>query len=198
MITLAEQVRISAETDASEWPAEVNCYLTVNSRRITNHWEDEISSLNHHRIHLKGPWNYDWIADVEASNTAGRASAVSAPSRSGRVNMPSPWQAIFGKLAGTGRFTRRFGCPTNLAPTDRIYLVFDGIGGEAVVYVNDHCVDAMNEEGIAKEFEITERLRTSNLLAVTIRFDPQDRPEIPGGLWAPVAIEIRPESKTDT
>ncbi|MGH7129010.1 MAG: NRDE family protein, partial [Planctomycetaceae bacterium] len=78
-----------------------------------------------HRIHLRGPWDYEWL-----STSADSRIAV-APA--GRMKMPASWRDRFGEAAGTVRFRRRFHRPTNLEPRERVFLVFDGIGGRGSV-----------------------------------------------------------------
>lgn len=133
-----------------------------------------------HRIHLKGPWQYEWL---------GAGDAHLPFPRSGRVTMPADWQSLFGERSGTARFTRRFHRPTNLEPHERVLLAFDGVGGAARIALNGRSLGVIDAPARSARFVVTEFLSLNNELAVELRFDP-DRCGQPGGLWGPVAIEI--------
>lgn len=139
---------------------------------------------NAHRIHLKGPWEYRWIAGTEPAS----------PEHSGRVKMPCDWQSIFDQRAGTVRFARRFHKPTGLEPGDTVWLLFDGIGGEISLWLNGEPL-AMNTPPVsaihspALATEITNRLGPSNEIALEVTFDPLLSKER-GGLWGPVSVVI--------
>ena len=64
-------------------------------------------------------------------------------------------------------------------------MVFEGLGGEAKVMLNDHELSGMN----SRRFSITELLQPTNDLQVEIAFAPSQTPE-PGGLWGFVVLEI--------
>jgi hypothetical protein len=127
-----------------------------------------------HRMRLNGPWQYEWGAGAE----------------SGRVKLPSDWETLFGRRAGTVRFRRRFGRPTNLRVLDRVYVAFERIGGTARISVNGTPLGTVNGATQTVRFGMTKLLRESNQLEVELTFDPSRSPGIKGGLWAPIAIEI--------
>lgn len=137
-----------------------------------------------HRMRLKGPWEYEWLA--------GPFPADEKPSvpKTGRVKMPVHWRTAFGTAAGRVRFRRRFGLPTNLDPGERVCLAFDGIGGDAEVTLNDRPLIRLQSSEETVRIEITAQLQRRNELAVEVEFDPQQEADKPGGLWAPVALEI--------
>ncbi|HUG94317.1 MAG TPA: hypothetical protein VML55_26035 [Planctomycetaceae bacterium] len=139
--------------------------------------------MNVHRIHLKGPWEIEWLGPEQPADE--RAAGPR------RVHMPAPWEALFGDAAGTARFRRRFNRPTNLDPQERVFIVFDGIGGQANVSLNARCVGTVAEAAPAAEFDVTAVLESRNVLIVDVAFNPAERPQQPGGLWAAVALEIR-------
>jgi hypothetical protein len=140
-----------------------------------------------HRIRLKGPWDYEWVASDDAA-TIEPGSAV------GRVKMPADWQSTFGNRSGTVRFHRRFHRPTNLEPYERVSIAFDGIGGAGEVWLNGRKLGAFGVEDKVLCFEVTPCLEMRNELIVEVCFDPSASGRQPGGLWGPVAIEIRGES----
>jgi beta-galactosidase/beta-glucuronidase len=129
-----------------------------------------------HRMHLKGPWNTRWLNRDE-------------PAR--QVVMPSDWQSLFGDEAGTVEFRRKFNQPTNLEPHEHVWVVFDGILGAAQARLNGQRLGRIADNVTTAEFEITPHLRLHNELVVELTFDPQSAGGVPGGLWGPVALEIR-------
>jgi len=131
-----------------------------------------------HRINLKGPWDYEWLD----------GPAVPASS-DGRVTMPAEWNALFGPVAGRAVFRRRFHSPTNLEPDDRVWLVFDRVGGRGTVAVNGEVVGKLTSSDQSQRFDMAARLQPFNEAAVELEFDPATDAN-PGGLYAPVAIEI--------
>ena len=132
-----------------------------------------------HRMHLKGPW------EIEIPE-GGDLAAVPR-----RVKLPASWQELFGDFRGTLRFCRRFHKPTNLDEHERVWLVFDGLGGLARVYVNDQELGTVGPTTPTGEFDITPLLQFTNRLHVDVGFIEPAASTAPGGLWAPVALEIR-------
>lgn len=128
-----------------------------------------------HRIHLKGPWEYEWISS-------------SADGPRGRVTMPADWQSLFGEAAGRARFVRTFHRPSNL-DDETVWLTFDGVGGEGPVTVNGVDVGRLVCCSGPQRFDVTPHLQFFSELAVELQYDPQRDAE-PGGLFAPVALEI--------
>ena len=135
-----------------------------------------------HRIHLKGPWEYEWLGPFWEDLPF---------EKRGRLRMPVSWESAFGRTVGMVRFSRRFHQPTNLDPHERVLLVFDGIGGQGTVRLNDNALGAVEASAGRLEFDVTENLRPSCELTVELEFDPAGQGKTPGGLWGPVAIEIR-------
>jgi hypothetical protein len=160
-----------------------------------------------HRIHLKGPWHYEWLGGVQppvpglpavpVGGTPVTRSSGRDPARprrlpgEHRVHMPTTWQSLFGDTAGTARFRRRFHRPTNLDPDERVFLVFDGIGGRAEIRLNGRQFSSIDAAACPAGFDVTALLAPRNELTVDVVFDPDKVPGQPGGLWAPVALEIR-------
>lgn len=151
-----------------------------------------------HRIRLRGPWEYEWLAPPLQPPEQQDRSDTKCPAAQGRVKMPIDWRSLFGDRVGKVRFRRRFGCPTNLEPHERVFLVFDGIGGEAQVTLNDRPLGAIAAEKDTAEFEVTGLLNWRNQMTVDIDFDPARSPGRPGGLWAAVVLEMRWESGTES
>ena len=151
----------------------------------------QIDRMSPHRIHLKGPWHYEWVSPrLSVSNVVDRVEVGEFPGE-GKVAMPASWQSIFGDVSGTVRFLRRFGRPTNLESDERVFIVFDGVGGSADIAVNDRKLGKFADPDRGIGFEVTNLLQESNQLVVELEFDVERAGGKPGGLWAPVAIEIR-------
>ena len=129
---------------------------------------------------LKGPWEVRRLDREE-------------PSR--RVTMPASWQAIFpGSSAGRAEFRRKFNQPTNLETHEHVWIVFQGVRGVAWVDLNGQRLGGINIGDETTEFEITSHLALRNELVVQLTFSDNDSPDQPGGLWGPVALEIRGEA----
>ena len=136
--------------------------------------------MNVHRIRLRGPWHYEWVTNP-------KPDAVS-----GRVSLPQEWRELFGDSAGCVRFRRTFHCPTSLATTSRVDLVFEGIGGAVNVCLNGQELtqaDNAIEEGLPIRFQIGDLLLPTNDLQVEVAFQPNET-QNPGGLWGLVVLEI--------
>jgi hypothetical protein len=139
--------------------------------------------MSSHTIRLIGPWQVQWIAPADA------AGLFDTPQS---VTMPREWTSLFGDRAGTARFTRGFNCPTNLDVTERVVVVFDGVGGSGEVRINDVALGEIAAEVDATAFDITSQLRKRNELVVELTFDPR-KSVPPGGLYDVVALRIDAE-----
>lgn len=130
-----------------------------------------------HRMFLKGPWEVRPLDRDE-------------PSR--RVTLPASWQTIFdGSSCGRAEFRRTFNQPTNLESHEHVWIVFQGVRGVAWVNLNQQRLGEINLDDTTAEFEITPHLSLHNELVVQLTFDVLTPPDQPGGLWGPVALEIR-------
>lgn len=138
--------------------------------------------MPNHRINLRGPWEFEWIEPP--------LSEGSGIPTTGRIKMPADWRDTFGERAGLVRLSRRFHQPTGLELGDRVWLVFTGIGGEAVVAVDGVTLEPNSEAGELR-FDITAALRPTNQAVVELRCDPSTT-DGPLGLYDFVAVEIEP------
>lgn len=145
-----------------------------------------------HRMHLKGPWHYEWLGNPFPPTGDTNSTQLQPEfALSGRVKLPASWQALFGAVPGRARLRRRFHRPTNLDPHEHVFIVFDGIGGTAEISVNGHHLGTVADGPERQGFDITSLLQPANDLFVEITFDAESSADRPGGLWAPVALEIR-------
>lgn len=153
-----------------------------------------------HRMNLKGPWDYEWLDGphtlTESSTVAtGKVKDESEDENDfllahSRVRMPSSIQDAWGSVSGRIRFQRRFQKPTNLESHERVHIAFDGLGGTAIVTLNDEPISKLRDVESPLTIDVTDRLRPSNILAVELTWSPCESRQARGGLWGPVAIEI--------
>lgn len=139
--------------------------------------------MNSHRIHLKGPWQYHWLAPED--------SASVFPVPAGTVTMPCDWQSLFGDVAGTVQFRRRFHRPTNLESHETVMIVLTEVRGEGAISLNGKVLGQVEGTGGAAEFDITASMIPFNQLVIDLRFDPSLAQGNRGGLYGPVALDIR-------
>ena len=143
-----------------------------------------------HRMHLKGPWDYEWVEGPTGSASSDEDMTMDSPLLTNfRVRMPSSVQEAFGNMSGRVIFRRRFQKPTNLDSNERVHIAFDGIGGRAEVSVNGKTLGSLSNNSETVSFDMTEALEQSNELAVDLTIVWNDDVE-PGGLFQPVAVEI--------
>lgn len=138
-----------------------------------------------HRIRLIGPWEYSWTGSLTAPTES------LSETTSGSVKMPCDWLVLFGTDAGAATFSRRFHCPTNLEPHERVFLVFEGIGGQGEIALNDEVLAQVTPTDQPVEVEVTNRLQRFNRLNVSLQFNPQAATPYRGGLYGAVVLEIR-------
>lgn len=136
-----------------------------------------------HRMHLKGPWQYEWLGPSDALPPDVEPA--------GRLKMPAEWRTSFGSAAGTARFRRRFNRPTNLDADERVFVVLDGVGGTGEARLDDRRLGTVDGAQGSAAFDVTDLLKPANELVVELEFDPAVDESVRGGLWGPVAIEIR-------
>jgi len=101
---------------------------------------------------------------------------------------------------GGVRSTRKFNCPTNLDPGERVWLVCEGYQHPFKVALNDQSLGHVAAFRAAARFDITAELRPHNLLAIVVELPPDAQPPAgPHDLLGEVRLEIghsRPELGT--
>lgn len=137
-----------------------------------------------HRIRLLGPWEFTW-----EGSTGANSPAVTE----GTTAMPRDWLSLFGPIPGTAVLRRRFHCPTNLEPQDRVWLVCSGVRGRGTILLNDAPLAEFFSDGAAVECELTAVLKPFNIVSIRLTVTSVDEGEPPAGLFEPVALEIRSE-----
>ena len=142
-----------------------------------------------HRMHLHGPWQYEWLSAEPFDSVV---------PRTGRVTMPCQWKSLFGDVAGKARFRRRFHKPTNLEQHEQVFIVLEDVTGRVQVSINDSVLGTADNPQKTLDYEITDSLKPFNELSVEIEFDPastsinEDSNSVT--LWEWVAIEIRTQT----
>ena len=142
-----------------------------------------ITANGMHWINLKGPWGFQ---PLEGESPGVLPAA-------GTVKFPAAWQSFLGDFRGRTLFTRTFNCPTNLDAHERVNLLLDGVSGRARITLNGEFVGAIDNPSPPVRFDITQRLELHNQLQIEVHWE--GAADQPGGLWAPVALEILSNQK---
>ncbi len=142
-----------------------------------------------HRIRLAGPWGYTWLESLDHK----KPEQVS-----GTIKIPADWQVVFGLVAGSAIFSRKFHRPTNLEPHEQVVMHFKGIAGSGEIRLNDVVLMKFPESAGVLECDITTSMQAFNRLEIQLRFDPSISPATRGGLYDDVAIEIRSSGSDDS
>jgi hypothetical protein len=100
-----------------------------------------------------------------------------------RIRLRGPWECQPAADSGR-RYRRRFGYPGRIDAHERVWLTFAGVGGRAVVRLNDCLLGCREDAPASFEFEVTALLRPRNELVVDVQ-------ETAEGSWGEVALEIR-------
>jgi hypothetical protein len=137
-----------------------------------------------HRIHLKGPWHYE---PLRRNGPDSDSDELPPP---GRATMPCTWQQMLGEFRGVVRFVRPFHRPTNLDSDERVFVVFLAVGGQGEVRLDGRPLGRLETRDGPQAADITDHLRPDMHLTIDLEFDSPDAAN-PGGLWGPVALEIR-------
>lgn len=129
-------------------------------------------------MNLRGPWQTERLAGLEE-----------LPDFPPQVKLPATWEELFGRAVGTVSFTRNLGCPTNLTPESRVFLVLDDYRGQGTASFNGSQLGEISAENTAAEFEVTPLLQRRNQVQITLTVDP-GAAENPGGLPGLIGLEI--------
>ncbi len=155
-----------------------------------------------HVIRLRGPWECEPLARFEIGPDGAFHLFTEALPSAGRIQAPSDWGSILGNdFRGLARFTRQFNLPTNLDPSEQVWLVVEGVDYFGVVQLNQTALGRIVGYRQPVEFEMTRFLMQRNTLTIDVELPaqsagvpPLDRPGregLPGGLIGEVHLEIR-------
>lgn len=142
-----------------------------------------------YRIYLRGPWESRPLARAERDAGGVRVWSAAGLPPAGNVRLPASWQHLFGDFRGRVCFRRRFHPPSNVTAADRLSIVLDAAGGTGTVSVNGRCLGTFDGRARSAAFDMTGLLSINNMLEIELEFT-QPGAECPGGLHAPVALEI--------
>ena len=164
-----------------------------------------------HRIRLRGPWQCTPLVRL-LPDACGRWVPAAAPMPApATVAMPGDWSDALGAdFAGVVALQRRFAAPRGLAPSQRVWLVFEDVDALGEIALNGHVLGtivsrtAPEAEGTWQRcparFDITPHLQSRNRLEVVVRCPmvgpdgfPRPRPgreHQAGGLIGLVYLEI--------
>ncbi len=148
-----------------------------------------------YRFFLRGPWQSEPLARVEREESGTLVWSGSGLPAAGTIRLPASWQDVFGNFRGRVRFRRRFHPPTNVEIDDRMFVVLDGIGGEGIVWLNGRFLGKTAAKGSTTRLDVTGKLRANNELEIDLEYADFSDDSGPGGLFAPVALEIRSPSR---
>lgn len=142
-----------------------------------------------HVIRLRGPWEIEPLVRFEHSAAGEHREETADLPAGGKTLVPGDWGHLLGaNFLGRARYTRRFNCPTNLDPHERVWLVFDGVSDEAQVSLNGQPLGGFAAHDCPHEYEITPLLVAHNMLSVEVCL--RTASDHRGGLVGEVRLEI--------
>ena len=145
-----------------------------------------------HRIHLGGPWEYFWRTFDEGNSPQGVGTkTIEEYPQRGRANMEATWEQLFEDQPGEAVFRRAFHWPTPAEPPHEVWLLFEGIGGQGTVQLNDVILGNFDGANEQRRFLVTDQLILRNQITVRMTCEPGHRTSHGGGLFGPVILEIR-------
>jgi hypothetical protein len=128
-----------------------------------------------HRIRLRGPWQVEPLSRLDSSAALPAPVTMRMPGRLGDTALH--------EFRGRIRFRRTFGYPGRIDVSERIWLTFRGVDGQATVALNNQQLGDLAGPG---EFDVTRLLQKRNALLVDVECSSPT-----SGLWDDVALEVR-------
>jgi len=154
-----------------------------------------------HVIRLRGPWDYEPLVRVFCAADGSRREVADGLPPPGRVHLPADWGSTVGfDFRGRVRYLRRFGLPTNLDSSQRVWLVIEGVDYFGVATLNGTRLGELVGYAAVAEFDIGFLLTERNLLALEVELPAYEvgpgpqrpgRETLPGGPIGEVRLEIR-------
>ncbi len=132
-----------------------------------------------HRIHLRGPWRFDWSSAKE--------------SRAGKIHLPVDWDDLLATGSGRLRLARTFHKPTNLGIKDEVDLVFEEWPGSWAVSLNTHPIGQIHDSSVASpaRITVTALLLATNEISAECQIEPSAVAKTGRGLVGDLVLEIR-------
>ncbi len=108
------------------------------------------------------------------------------------IRLRGPWDHEPPSVGGV-RSTRKFNCPTNLDPDERVWLVCEAFQHPFKVALNDQSLGHVTAFRAAARYDVTSELRPHNLVAIVVELPHDaDPPSGPHDLLGEVRLEIGP------
>jgi beta-galactosidase/beta-glucuronidase len=156
-----------------------------------------------HVIRLRGPWDYEPLQRLELAADGAVQTADEPLPAPGRITIPADWGQTLGTdFRGRVRFVRRFGQPTNLGASERVWLVCEGVDLRGEASLNGRPLGELQGWRTVARFDVTTQLELRNELAIVVELPPLgdrtehalrcDRAGRAGGLIGEVRLEIEP------
>ncbi len=145
-----------------------------------------MSNMTVHRIRLRGPW----LLEPDACTETATGSETEARTETGArtVRLPASRDELVDAGARRVRLSRRFHCPTNLGPDDRVSVVVHDLPDGADVCLNGARLGRQASDIAADSVFATSPLEPTNLLSV--EFDAGAIPTTGDEPWGDVALLI--------
>jgi hypothetical protein len=106
-----------------------------------------------HIIRLRGPWQCEPLAFAGIAVDGSVIWTDTELPPPAVIELPGDWSAAIGRdFRGLARLTRRFGLPTGLSPSSRVWLTLEELAGTAAVTLNDHPLGSTTSEGDSLRF----------------------------------------------
>jgi hypothetical protein len=129
-----------------------------------------------HRIRLRGFW------ELQHSDSTDRSSR--------KVRLPMDFGHFVQASSGPVRLSRKFHCPTNLAPDDQVDIVVRSLPGTVHATLNGHDLKNVSQEPDAQRFVVTSFLRPTNRLVLEVHIGSSEH-GCSGNAAGDVALEIQ-------
>ena len=110
--------------------------------------------MSGHTIRLRGPWE---LSQPHAQGQVPR-----------RIKFPAKWSESQPHFWGSARLSRRFGCPSGLTSTDRVWLVIDACQPLLAVSLAGRQLQSLSPAQGRLRFDITPLLEPQNQLVVEL------------------------------
>lgn len=123
-----------------------------------------------HRIRLRGPWTCQPLFRFVPGPAADWHRSRENLPPPFRMRMPGRWSdGGLHDFRGAVNCLRPFGYPGRIDKSERVWLTFLGLDGNAAVVLNDQLVGNIDGGPGPTEFEVTALLRQRNVLAVELQ-----------------------------
>jgi len=149
------------------------------TRALSRDGQPDLSSVSRsrsimpHSIRLRGPWQCEPLAFAEIAVDGSMIWTDTDLPTPAAIELPGDWSAALGRdFRGIARLTRRFGLPTGLSSSSRVWLTLEEVAGTAAVALNTHALGSTASEDDSLRF----RESLANLpqrLASTLKGSPQ-------------------------